>query len=147
MMKIYVDTGGNTKQLRPLHAAGAVVLIGADIDRHPYTHKRGTEVRSTLETWDKDKGTWDEDDETWDDEDNASEIYPALVRLVGRNNDTRHLDTAYRNGCSVFLTSDKDDLWHRREDIERLTGIRVFHNDEIGELLALCSGLSSPHLP
>ena len=138
MIKIYVDTGGNTKDLRPLLAAGKVFLVGADIDNHPYTQKRGIQVKSTLETWDKDQEAWDDDHETWDDEDNASEVYPALVRLIGRNNDSRHLDTAYRNGCHVFLTSDKGDISNRREAIAQLTGIRVLHNDEIGELLALC---------
>lgn len=142
MLKIYVDTGGNTKELRPLHDAGKILLVGADIDSHPYTPKRGIEVKSTLETWEKDKGTWDEDDETWGDEDNASEIYPALVQLVGRNKDSRHLDTAYRNGCHVFLTSDKGDISDRREAIAQLTGIRVLHNDDIGELLALCGAQS-----
>lgn len=142
MLKIYVDTGGNTKQLRPLHAAGTIALVGADIDSHPYTPKRGVEVKSTLESWEKDKGTWDEDGETWDDEDNASELYTDLVRLVGRNKDSRHLDAAYRNGCDVFLTSDKDDLWNHREDILRLTNIRVFNNDEVGVLLDLIARFS-----
>jgi hypothetical protein len=138
MLKIYVDTGGNTKQLRPLHAAGKILLVSADIDSHPFTPKRGVEVKSTLETWEKTKGTWGEQQGTWDDEDNASEIYPDLVKLVGRNKDSRHLDTAYRNGCRVFLTSDKGDISDRREAIAQLTGIQVFHNDEMGELLALC---------
>ena len=42
--------------------------------------------------------------------------------------DAKHLDSAYRAGCSVFLTSDKDDLWSKRDRIRhcifRMTGRR-----------------------
>lgn len=114
------------------------VILPAHIDSHPFTPKRGIEVKSTLETREKAKGTWAEQQGTWDDEDNASDMYPGLVKLVGRNKDSRHLDTAYRNGCHIFLTSDKGDISDRREAIALLTGIWVFHNDEMVELLALC---------
>lgn len=138
MLKIYVDTGGNTTQLRPLRDAGQIALFAADVDNGSYSPKRGVQVKSTNEPWKKDNQSWDEDHETWDDEDNASEVYRDLVHLIGRNKDSLHLDTAYRISCHAFLTSDKGDIVKKREEIFALTKIKVFYNDEIEELLALC---------
>ncbi len=139
MIKIYVDTGGYLRQLSDLVARGLAECIGADIDKHPYTNLRGQRVKATLETWDKDHQSWDQDTETWDDERNASDQYSALRRLIQQPADVRHMDTAYRNACRVFLTSDKGDIWRHRETLLSLIGIQVMHAaSEISELVRLC---------
>jgi hypothetical protein len=39
----------------------------------------------------------------------------------------QHLDSAIKAGCDVFLTSDKTDIWSKRDAIQVLAGIRVLH--------------------
>jgi hypothetical protein len=139
MIRIYVDTGGYMPQLKDLVARGLAECFGADIDQHAYTNRRGLKVQATLETWEKDSQTWEEDNDTWQDEDNASHQYIALRRLIQQPADVRHMDTAYRNACRVFLTSDKGDIWRHREELRSLLGLQVMHAaSEMSELAHLC---------
>ena len=49
--------------------------------------------------------------------------------------DCQHLDSAYKAGCDLFLTSDKTDIWSKRESIEALLGLKVLHMPSEAELL------------
>lgn len=121
--------------LRDLISRGLAHCVGADIDNHSFTPRRGEEVLATLVTWEKDKNP----EGSWDDLDNASPKFDDIRRLVQTYDDSRHLDTAYRNGCQVFFTSDKGDIWTHREQLQELLSLRVMHSaTEIGQLVQMC---------
>jgi len=59
----------------------------------------------------------------------TSSRFESLVALLGRKCevDAKHIDSAVMSGCEVFLTTDKDDIWSRRDEIARITGLRVLY--------------------
>ena len=139
MIKIYVDTGGYMPALKDLSSRGLVQCVGADIDNSAYTPRRGEKIKSTLEPWDKDEQSWEKDDGTWDDEDNASPMFSEIKRLIQQYADARHIDTAYRHDCQVFLTSDKGDIWRHRDQLLALLSLQVIHSaTQINDLVHMC---------
>lgn len=142
MLTVYLDFGGYEKSLEPLRNARLIRLISADIDGGTgtkvsrYVHK----VKATLPVYEKDRGSYADATGTYADDDNASEQFENIRKIVGRGNikDARHLDTAYRNKSSVYITSDKGDIWNHRVDIEALLNLVVLRPCEIPQLEAMC---------
>ncbi|NDD59125.1 MAG: hypothetical protein EBZ47_07755 [Chlamydiae bacterium] len=52
-----------------------------------------------------------------------------MEAIIGSENrrDVLHFDSAYKTACKLFLTSDKGDIWFKRDALESLTGIKIFH--------------------
>lgn len=74
---------------------------------------------SQCENW-EDPGSWDDD--------LPSDLFEQIKEIVGKNHvDAQHLDAAIKARCTVFLTSDKGDIWNRREKLYELTGLTVLH--------------------
>jgi len=68
-----------------------------------------------------------------------------IEKLLGKQHkrDIKHLDSACMAGCHVFLTSDKDDLVSKRDQIIMLLGINVFHfQDGWGDFIKYCANHS-----
>ena len=79
---------------------------------------------------------------TWDDFNNSpatigdlsfgdfyeTDIFSDIVKIVGVENkiDANHLDSAYKNKCDVFLTSDCGDIYSKRDKLEPLLNIKIF---------------------
>ena len=111
----------------------------------------------TRPTWKELNYTWDEMKQieefrslSWDSLAEASDKFDEIQSIVGSSNmrDAKHLDSAYRAGCSVFLTSDKDDLWSKRERIRHSIGIAVLHfQDDWPALEALLRDRCSSRQP
>lgn len=54
--------------------------------------------------------------------------------------DAKHLDSAYKTGCSLFLTGDKGDIVAKKLALKDLLGIRVFcFQEDWNEFLSLLS--------
>jgi hypothetical protein len=67
---------------------------------------------------------------------------------LGAQVDAQHLDSAAKAGCSVFLTSDKTDIWSKRDAIQALANIRVLHMpSELARLRQLVESGVNPDLP
>jgi len=70
----------------------------------------------------------------------TSTKFEELLTLVGKQClvDAKHLDSAVLSNCTVFLTTDKDDVWSRRTQIRDLTGMEVLYMpDEWPKLIDL----------
>lgn len=138
MLSVYVDTGGWHPDIRKLEEAGALKSY-----YYPFENKNNkvsTIVPGSGATWDQSAHvTWETDSGTWDD-DEPSPLFKALLKLVeGQLVDAQHIDSACKAGCTIFLTSDKGDIWNKRAEIGALTGIIVMHMPtEIGRLKAMC---------
>jgi hypothetical protein len=134
MLRIYCDTGRYRAELAEFEREGRVQL-------HQFKYEnRNKRIRHgavpSQPTWKQLNYTWNElrrIDEfrtlTWDQLGESSPKFEPLLALLGRENitDAKHLDSACATGCSVFLTSDKDDIWSKRAEIERITGLKVMH--------------------
>jgi hypothetical protein len=59
-----------------------------------------------------------------------------ILSILGKQNrrDALHVDSAFRQGCSAFVTPDKGDILEHKTDLERLLGIRFFHASEWSNL-------------
>ena len=62
-----------------------------------------------------------------------SEIFENIARIIGRNhfNDIRHIDTAYKENCKIFISPDKGDIISKAAELEKLTGIKFFYHKDI----------------
>jgi hypothetical protein len=88
---------------------------------------------------------WDEADFTW--EDSAHAVPEKIKLLIGKANkaDYKHLGSAIRMSCKIFLSSDKSDIWNVRKEIEAECGIKVFLEPlEFKDLRAYLSAKSCP---
>lgn len=134
MIRVYCDTGAYRRELAEFERSGAINVFGFS-----YENKNGRikniaipsapSLSQVNYTWDRlrrDKGARDW---TWDGLRTSSEKFPEILKIVGLQNrvDAQHLDSALRSKCSLFLTSDKDDIWSNRERIGEVVGICVLH--------------------
>ncbi|MBU4269598.1 hypothetical protein L6269_03845 [Candidatus Dependentiae bacterium] len=91
--------------------------------------------------------SWAEDSYTWGDC-KGSILLSEIKNIIGKNNrrDALHLDSAYKTNCSIFLTSDKKDIYSNKKILEPLLKIKIFHiNQDINEFeLHLKATLDGP---
>lgn len=63
----------------------------------------------------------------------ASEKLPEIYSIIGNDplerRDGLHLDSAFKSGAHIFLTSDKDNICKYRQALEPLLGFRIFYPD------------------
>ena|SRR5437867_2763819 len=139
MLKVYCDTGAFRVELTALEREGKVRIF-----QFKYENKNKRirhKAAPSRPNWEELNYTWNElDSLTWDDLGKTSDKRQAIEALLGPNNirDAKHLDSAYMEGCRVFLTSDKGDIVSRRGELVSLLGIEVFHfREDWNEFLAL----------
>jgi len=61
-----------------------------------------------------------------------SDIYESIKQIIGveHMNDIRHIDTAFKENCKLFITPDKDDIVNNGKALEELTGIKFFYCED-----------------
>ncbi len=66
-------------------------------------------------------------DLTFDDFTSSDKI-KQIEQIVGKENqkDIFHLDSAYKSKCDIFLTSDYDDIYSNKEELEKLLNFKIF---------------------
>lgn len=89
--------------------------------------------------------TWKDIHYSWGTH-NASEKLTQIYSIIGNDSQERrdglHLDSAFKSGAHVFLTSDKDNIWNHRHALESLLGFRIFYPDlEVSLVKVFISGL------
>lgn len=140
MLKVFVDAGGYTKAAGELQRAGLISLHHARVESR--IKKSIKVVPVAGQRWSDDKAgeSWAEDVGSWDDAE-PSKHAKAIRAIVSQHEDSLQLDSAYRAGCSVFLTSDKGDIWRHRDAIEQLLRMKVLHSaTEMDALRNLAKG-------
>ena len=139
MFKVYCDTGAYRAELTHMEKRGSISL-------HQFKYEnRNRKIRNcatpSRPTWKEDQSTWEEDAHlTWSDYNKQSDKWAELLQLIGSGNrlDAKHLDSAYMEGCTLFLSSDKGDIVSRRNEIESLLSITVLHyQDDWHEFLSM----------
>lgn len=134
MLRVYCDTGGFRPELLDLEQEGRIVLF-----QFKYENRNRRIQRAAVPSnpsWKQMNYTWDEmrrtpglESLTYDNIGNHTPKFAELLAGVGASNrvDAQHLDSAHASQCSVFLTSDKDDIWSKRQEIREVTDLVVLH--------------------
>lgn len=139
MLNVYCDTGAYRSDLSELERNGSIRVYQFKYENK--NRKIRHRALSSRPTWSETKYTWNElEGLTWNDMGKQSDHWPAIQSLIGKGNrvDAKHLDSAYMEGCQVFLTSDKGDICTHKRTLEQLLGIKVFHyREDWNEFLSL----------
>lgn len=66
----------------------------------------------------------------------GSEIFDDLKNIIGKENfnDIRHVDTAYKEKCQLFISPDKKDIVNKDVELFALTGMQFFYCEDISEI-------------
>ena len=66
-----------------------------------------------------------------------SEIFDEIEQIIGRknHNDIRHIDTAYKEKCHLFISPDFKDIISKGEQLFKLTGIMFYYTEDIGSII------------
>ena len=147
MMKVYCDTGAYRTELKSLELEGKIRVFQF---KYENKNKHISHMASpSAPSWEEVNYMWkDFDSLTWDDLGKTSNKWEEIEALLGPNSirDAKHLDSAYMEGCRVFLTSDKDDIVSRRSEIAPLLGITVLHfREDWSEFLSLIAACGYHH--
>jgi len=132
-IKIYCEAGAMTTEVRNLKTLKNVELIGFPFEsknRRVFTASQPSELTS-----DNDFVTVDNANIRISDTD-KSEKFDKIAKIIGENhyNDVRHIDTAYKENCLIFISPDKGDIIDKAIELEKLTGIKFFHPSNIEEI-------------
>jgi transposase len=131
-MKVYCDTGAFLQELKCLQDSGIIEL---------YTFKYENKNKNIKNSGVPSKATYiDLKNYKYNDlkgisysDFSGSDKYEKIVSVLGVENrvDILHLDSAYKSQCEVFLTSDKHDIWKKREELLVVLGMHIFNVSEI----------------
>lgn len=57
-----------------------------------------------------------------------TDIFNDIIKIIGVENkiDANHLDSAYKNKCDIFLTSDYGDIYSKKDKLEPLLSMKIF---------------------
>lgn len=145
MLKVYCDTGAYRPELAAFEQDGKVRVFQFKYENKNRRIRRKT--KPSKPSYKELNYTYEElSGLTYNDLGTTSDKWKAIEILLGPNNrrDAKHLDSAYLEGCTIFLTSDKADIVSRRGDIGPLLGITVLHFlDDWDRLLALIANPGS----
>ena len=139
MLKVYCDTGAYREELKLLEGDGKIQVFQFKYE-NKNKHIRKMAAPSSP-TWHELNYPWNQlDGLTWNDLGKTSDKRQAIEALLGPSSirDAKHLDSAYMEGCTVFLTSDKGDIVSRQGELVSLLGIKAFHfREDWNKFLAL----------
>lgn len=127
MVKIYCDTGGYPQGLKSYERQGMVEII-----MFPYENvnkKIRRKGKPSQARWsDLNNFTWKDMNGSWSDY-IGSNKFEKIKKIIGSENyeDILHLDSAYKSGCKVFFTRDRNDIINKRDELEKLLDIKIYH--------------------
>jgi hypothetical protein len=144
-MKIYCEHGALSSYLKTLRSEGKIELIHFPYDPESRTRHIAPAAMPSEAQWQDMNMTFDELDITFNDF-KGSEHLLEICRIIGAGNrrDILHVDSAYKTGCQVMVTADRDILDHKTE-LEALLGLRIVHpeNDEAELKVFISSALGN----
>lgn len=125
-VRIYCDSGADISKLKNVEVQCEFYQFPYDSPDRP--KKPLLLAKPSEAQWRDCHAAWIEFSEiTWDDF-KGSPLHPQIETIIGPDNrrDVLHFDSAYKSECSIFLTSDKGDIWSKKTVLESLTGIKTF---------------------
>ena len=128
-LKIYCENGSLTKDIRKLKKEFSIKIIYFPFENFT---KKATEAKkpSGLTCGNQYIGAGSDIRIGYTE---SSPIFDQIKSIVGPNSsiDAKHIDTAYKEKCFLFITPDKDDILSKKVALEELTGIKFFYTEEL----------------
>jgi hypothetical protein len=131
-----------TKEVRKLGRNGSVELVHFPYDPQPHTRKiTSTAVPSGAQVRDLNLKISELPGQL--SEYSGSAHFDEILSIIGRTHrrDALHIDSAFKTGCSAFVTQDTDILNHK-SPLEKLLGIRFFSDSDFHSLEQFVAGVS-----
>jgi hypothetical protein len=124
-IRIYTDSGADITCLKKYDFL--CQFFQFPYDKNKLHNSRDLALPSNT-TWEKCHLPWNNPQITWENF-SPSELFDEIKNLIGKNNpcDIFHIDSAYKEKCQIFLTSDKRDIHSKKAQVERLCNMKVFH--------------------
>lgn len=130
MIKVYCDTSGFRQGLKDLQNQGKIELVMFSYENKnrnitnsgkPSAATIGDLKNFTIGALPGTIGDY-----------KGSNRFESLKEIMGEENrvDILHLDSAFKTGCLFFLTRDRKHIVSKREEIEKILGIKVVHSDD-----------------
>ncbi len=144
-VRIYCDSGADISKLKNVEVQCEFYQFPYDSPDRP--KKPLLLAKPSEAQWRDCHAAWMEFSEiTWDDF-KGSPLHLQIETIIGPDNrrDVLHFDSAYKSECSIFLTSDKGDIWSKRTILEALTGIKTFCTPLELQAVLECFSLLSKH--
>lgn len=140
-IKIYCEDGGLTKRIKQLAKSFNVYLVSFPFENINKKTKDCSKPSNL--TIDSTYITADNTDICIGDTHLSNKFYE-IQNIIGKNNfnDVRHFDTAYKEGCKIFITPDKKDISSKSERLFDATGVMTFHCDDIDRIKDFCNKIS-----
>jgi hypothetical protein len=151
MLRIYCDTGAYRRELQEYEANGLVAIVQFKYENR--NRRISESAPPSNPTWGQMNYTWGEvkadpvlSKLTWGDVGKTSDRFLSIVAAIGKDNftDAQHVDSAFRSCCQVFLTSDKADIYSKRDELSKITNLTILHPIEDWDTLRLMIEHSSP---
>lgn len=140
LMKVYCEHGGLNRKIREMERRGFIELVHFPYDPNSRTAKLSnlaTPSQAQVKDLNVPIGELPGSFKDYSGSAHLGEI----VSIIGANHrrDALHVDSAYKSGCSAFVTRDSDILKHRRA-LEEVLQMCFFHpDDDCDELLHFVS--------
>lgn len=127
MIKVYCELGALTSELKNLHQMGVIELMN-----FPYEGRTKKMIQPSVPSLVTADCTYlTADSDILISECEPSDKYDQIRSIIGNHEmDVRHIDTAYKNGCQILLSNDKDDIVSKAMELNELLEIRVLHHME-----------------
>lgn len=134
-IKIYCENGALSKEIKALKNLDDIELLYFPFEN--FTRKAKRSNKPSELTCDNSFYTAD-DNKIRISDTVGSNIYDLIVRIIGKNNihDIKHVDTAYKENCQIFISPDKGDIINKAIDLEKLTGIKFFYCGDLDSINA-----------
>lgn len=119
------------KELRALEQSGRISLHQFKYENHK-SKARGSAIPSNTQYRDLKNYTYDELDKlnlAYDQlEFGINSKFSTIQKIIEAHNrrDAQHLDSAQMTKCEVFLTSDKKDIWSKKNQLLLATNLNIF---------------------
>ena len=139
-IKIYNDTGASINELKEYYPYIEFYQFPYDsADRNKKAIKKGI-IKLALPSeaqWNDNHQTWRESNFTW--EELPSKHFQLLKDLLEKNSkkpkekirrDILHLDSAVKMNCTIFITSDYEEVASNKKEIKNICGMEIFHIPE-----------------
>jgi hypothetical protein len=129
---IYLDGSVNVSGFKELHPYCKFLLSPYDSPSQRRSDVTWTLAVPSEVQWGDCNMSWKDIHFPWE-EHKGSEKLQDIYSIIGadpqQRRDGLHLDSAYKSGVQVFLTSDKANIWNHRDQLEPLLGFRIFNPD------------------
>lgn len=141
-IRIYCEDGAMTKEIKAMKASGDIELVSFPFEN---INRKVIRVNNPSDLTADSTFITADDTSILVSNTEHSDLYAVIGKIIGRGNfnDIRHVDTAYKEKCAIFVSPDKGDIISKSEELHKLTGMKFFHCRDIESIEKYVAGLKN----